>query len=95
MDVKAASEIMEDVRARARAMIRNYRNWRRQNAPELIKSTNLLMADDVFREQVRSMYDLYRITNGEFHRLYRKSVIVHVANDHRRWQKPQTLEAGQ
>jgi len=87
MDVKAASEIMEEVRTRTRVMLRTYRDWRGRYETSLMKSSHLLMTDDLMREQIRGMYSLYRVTNGEFHRLYRKSLSFHAANDRYGWQR--------
>ena len=72
MQVKAASEVMEEVRKQAMMMIWQYRTWRKRRAGDLLKSSHLLMHDDLMLAQIRDMVQLYRATNREYHELYRR-----------------------
>ena len=72
MQVKAASEVMEEVRKQAMIMIWQYRAWRKRRAGDLLKSSHLLMHDDLMLTQIRDMVQLYRAANREYHELYRR-----------------------
>ena len=72
MQVKAASEVMEEIRKQAMIMIWQYRTWRKRRAGDLLKSSHLLMHDDLMLTQLREMVQLYRATNREYHELYRR-----------------------
>jgi len=72
MQVKAASEVMEEVRKQALLMICQYKVWRKRRAGDLMKSSHLLMHDDLLLMQIRDMIQLYRATNREYHDLYRR-----------------------
>jgi hypothetical protein len=72
MQVKAASEVMEEVRKQAMMMIWQYRTWRKRRAGDLLKSSYLLMHDDLMLTQLREMVQLYRAANREYHELYRR-----------------------
>jgi hypothetical protein len=72
MQVKAASEVMEEVRGQALQMIWQYRAWRKRRAGDLMKSTHLLMHDDLMQAQIRDMLQLYRATHRDYHDLYRR-----------------------
>jgi hypothetical protein len=72
MQVKAASEVMEEVRKQALLMICHYKVWRKRHAGDLLKSSHLLMHDDLMLAQIRDMIQLYRTTNREYHNLYRR-----------------------
>jgi hypothetical protein len=72
MQVKAASEVMEEIRKQALLMICQYKAWRKRRAGDLMKSTHLLMHDDLMLIQIRDMIQLYRATNREYHTLYRR-----------------------
>jgi hypothetical protein len=72
MQVKAASEVMEEVRKQALLMIWQYKAWRKRRAGDLLKSSHLLMHDDLMLMQIRDMIQLYRATNREYHDLYRR-----------------------
>lgn len=74
MQVKAASEVMEELRGRTVQMIWQYRAWRQRRAGDLIKSSHLLMQDDLMQEQIRQMFALYRTTHRDYHNLYRCAV---------------------
>ena len=74
MQVKAASEVMEELRGRTMHMVWQYRAWRQRRAGELMQSTHLLMEDDLMQEQIRQMFALYRTTQREYHDLYRRSM---------------------
>ncbi len=81
LDVKAASEVSEDLRKATRRMLKEYREWRKWREAVLMRSSHLFMQDDLMREQIREMYGLYRATQGEFFSLYRRALAVHAAND--------------
>ena len=81
MDVKAASEVAEELRRRTRRMLKEYREWRKWREAVLMRSAHLSMQDDLMREQLRGMYGLYRTTHGEFLGLYRRALAIHTAND--------------
>ena len=72
MQVKAASEVMEEVRKQTLMMICQYKTWRKRRAGDLLRSSHLLMHDDLMLGQIRDMIQLYRITNREYHDLYRQ-----------------------
>lgn len=74
MQVKAASEVTEELRGRTMHMVWQYRAWRQRRAGELIKSTHLLMQDDLMQEHIRQMFALYRTTYRDYHDLYRRSL---------------------
>jgi hypothetical protein len=75
MQVKAASEVMEEVRKQTLLMICQYKTWRKRRAGELLKSSHLLMHDDLMLAQIRDMIQLYRATNREYHELYRRCMV--------------------
>jgi hypothetical protein len=72
MQVKAASEVMEEVRKQALLMICQYKAWRKRRAGDLLKSSHLLMHDELMLGQLRDMIQLYRVTNREYYALYRR-----------------------
>jgi hypothetical protein len=72
MQVKAASEVREEVRKQALLMICQYKAWRLRRAGDLLKSSHLLMHDDLMLGQIRDMIQLYRVTNREYYDLYRR-----------------------
>ena len=67
MQVKAASEVTEELRDRTMHMIWHYRAWRQRRAGELMKSSHLLM-----QEHSRQMFRLHRTTHRKYHELYRR-----------------------
>jgi hypothetical protein len=72
MQVKSTSEVMEEVRKQTLLMICQYKTWRKRRAGELLKSSHLLMHDDLMLGQIRDTIQLYRATNREYHELYRR-----------------------
>ena len=72
MDVKEVSEVVDDLRGRTMHMIGQYKAWHRRRKALLMKSSYLLMEDDLLREQIHEMFRLYRQMHREYHALYRR-----------------------
>jgi hypothetical protein len=72
MDVKEVSEVVEDLRGRTMQMIWQYKAWHQRRKAMLVKSSYLLMEDDLLREHIHAMFQLYRQMHREYHALYRR-----------------------
>jgi hypothetical protein len=72
MDVKEVSEVVDALRGRTMQMIGQYKTWHLRRKALLVKSSYLLMEDDLLREQIHEMFRLYRQMHREYHALYRR-----------------------
>ena len=81
MDVKEVSEVVDDLRGRTMHMIWHYKAWHRRRKAMLVKSSYLLMEDDLLREQIHEMFHLYRQMHREYHALYRRCMAELRAED--------------
>ncbi|NCC23197.1 MAG: hypothetical protein EOM26_12180 [Alphaproteobacteria bacterium] len=72
MDVKEASEVVDELRGRTMHMIWQYKAWRQRRSAVLMKSEHLLMEDDLLRTQINETFRLYKVVQGEYTHLHRR-----------------------